>query len=555
MTQPIAMLIEASGIQEYVFGSNELAQNIGASELVTQATTDWLFAEGDGLAPRHHNVRLAPPGGAARWELGAESLADGLAAEVVYAGGGNALILFKEAHDAASTAFRLTRKALQDAPGLRLVLAHKAFEPGQLCAAVASLREQIAQQKRAPVRSAPLVGLGITAACAFTGAPAVGVDDDGRYISAEVQAKQWVGRPDGPGNTRLLEYLGDVSHAGFGFVYDFNKLGLRDESSFLAVVHTDGNRMGERIGKYAADQGKQGDRAYIIAQRDFSAKVQEAAHAALVSTVGLLLSPANLILDPDKQRQRWRHKIGRKVPVPVGDDGEERLPFRPIVFGGDDVTFVCEGRLGLPLAAHYLARLAERKLPDGDPLYARAGIAIVKTHYPFARAYELAGQLGDSAKEFIRASDPTGKRVAALDWHFAATGLVQPLRELREREYKLGAGKDAPSLLMRPLRVAPADLREWRSWDVFCEISDEFLKPGGPWGARRNKIKALREALRSGPDAVRLLLRSLSDNPKLPCPRVLQSQGDAATTGWQGSICTHFDAVEALDFNVSLREA
>lgn len=59
MTQSTALLIEASGIQEYIFGSNQLSQNIGASELVTQATTDWLFDERSGLLPRPHNVRRA----------------------------------------------------------------------------------------------------------------------------------------------------------------------------------------------------------------------------------------------------------------------------------------------------------------------------------------------------------------------------------------------------------------------------------------------------------------------------------------------------------------
>ncbi len=124
------------------------------------------------------------------------------------------------------------------------------------------------------------------------------------------------------------------------------------------------------------------------------------------------------------------------MPVPLDDDGQERLPFRPIVFGGDDVTFVCEGRLGLPLAAHYLARLAEGILPDGDPLYARAGIAIVKTHYPFARAYELADELcgvGQALHREIRSRIPPGAR--RWTGTLRSTGLVQPLKELRRREY------------------------------------------------------------------------------------------------------------------------
>ena len=36
MSQQVLMLIEATGIQDYIFGSNKLAQNIGASELVRQ---------------------------------------------------------------------------------------------------------------------------------------------------------------------------------------------------------------------------------------------------------------------------------------------------------------------------------------------------------------------------------------------------------------------------------------------------------------------------------------------------------------------------------------
>jgi len=536
------MLIETSGIQEYIFGSNELAQNIGASELVTQATTDWLFADRDGLLPKSHNAERAAPGGAVRWRLGEESLADGLAAEVVYAGGGNALILLASDTAAEELAFRLTKKALRDAPGLRLVLARQPFAPGQLAATVANLREEIAGRKRAPRRSAPLLGLGVTAACDFTGAPAVGVDKDGRYVSAEVAARQKAGASNGPGNDRLLECLGDIRRLDLEFVYDFDQLGVRGESSYLAVVHTDGNRMGERIeayvGRYTGDH-----RAYIRAQREFSVKVQEAAHAALVSTVGLLLAPKNLQWD-DKER---RYKIGDKVPVPLDDDGTERLPFRPIVFGGDDVTFVCEGRLGLPLAAHYLSRLAEETLPDGDPLYARAGIAIVKTHYPFARAYALADELCDSAKELIREADRQTRRVTALDWHFAVTGLVQPLKQLRQRQYTVAGG----SLLLRPLRLAPIAPNEWRSWDVFSDIVEEF-DSHKDWAGRRNKVKALREALRAGPDAVRLFLRNLPDSPKLPQPMALASAGDAATTGWQGDRCLYFDAIEALDFYVPL---
>ncbi|WP_343424651.1 hypothetical protein [Candidatus Amarolinea dominans] len=171
-----------------------------------------------------------------------------MAAEVVGVGGGNAVILFASDVKAKDVAFGLTKKALQEAPGLRLILAHRPYAVGQLAATVKGLRDELAVKKRAPQHSAPLLGLGVTAACNFTGAPAVGIDSDNRYVSAEVAAKQGAGRPDGLGNERLLEYLSDIRGLNYEFIYDFNKLGDRDESSYLAVVHTDGNRMGERIG-------------------------------------------------------------------------------------------------------------------------------------------------------------------------------------------------------------------------------------------------------------------------------------------------------------------
>ena len=304
------------------------------------------------------------------------------------------------------------------------------------------------QKKRSPQRSAPLLGLGVTAACDFTGAPAVDVDKDGRYVSAEVQAKQRAGASDGPGNARLLEYLGDIRLANFEFVYDFNQLGEREESSYLAVVHTDGNRMGERI-QFYVNQFVDDDMEFISAQRKFSVKVQEAAHAALVSSVGLLLAPKNLAWDKISERNRIGGEGG--VPVPIDRDGVERLPFRPIVFGGDDVTFVCEGRLGLPLAAHYLSRLAAETLPDGEPLYARVGVAIVKTYYPFARAYELADELSSCSQTTDRrdrrqdaASSSVGLALCsqwsgAATWRAATSGICYRRRHAAHAPCASGA--------------------------------------------------------------------------------------------------------------------
>lgn len=499
MTEKTLLLVEASGIQDYIFGSNQLAQNIGASELVRRATEDWVEA-------------LTTP------------------EQRVYVGGGNAMLLFDTEPEAEALARQLTRRALEEAPGLHLLVARQTFSEGELRQTHQQLREKLAQRKLDRRSSTPLLGLGVTAACVYTGAPAVDVRD-GQLISAEVQAKRDAAED---GKAYLSRQLPQVAQAGYEFVYDFNDFGTKGESSYLAVIHTDGNRMGERI------QGLAGidDTAYREALVAFSNSVRTAAEIALTSTADLLLQN---IVEVEGKDGRMHKTIAGRVPCPE-KDGKVYLPFRPIVFGGDDVTFVCEGRLGLALAAHYLRVFSEQALSDNELAHARAGVAVVKSHYPFSRAYELAEDLAASAKRYINA---TKKHFTALDWHFAVSGLVLPLKEVREREYKVPAG----NLLLRPLALTPV-ANDGRSWDTFTSIMAEFNKD--PWAGKRNKIKALREALREGPQAVERFLGLYTERTPLPEIKGLPSM---AKQGWQGGRCGYFDAIEALDFFIPLEEA
>ncbi len=129
MTQMTLTMLDTTGIQEYVFRSNRLQENIGASEIVYRVTTQWAF---DALDHEKltHNVKL---GNRETGEWGwKDKNAPGLPvsdwdAEVVYAGGGNTLILFRDGEGNTAKAFtgRLTRQILEQAPGLNLVVCHQ----------------------------------------------------------------------------------------------------------------------------------------------------------------------------------------------------------------------------------------------------------------------------------------------------------------------------------------------------------------------------------------------------------------------------------------------
>lgn len=532
MAQNTLLLIEATGVQDYIFGCNELKQIIGASELVQQATHDWML---EGLPdPKNAKPALGKPDG---WQIDPPTLTGVWAAQVIYAGGGNAVVLFADAGEARSFARKLSRKVLQQAPGLRIIITQQGFNPQQdvLKVALNELRTASAVRKRMPPPSVPLLGLGVTAACVYTGAPAVAYREQ-RWLSAEACAKQDAAKA---GARRLKSHLADFRDHSFGFIEDFNTLGQRNEASYMALIHTDGNGMGKRIEAHGAKYATAADNEkYAQAQYAFSESVKEVARAALNNTVHMLLE--NIQTDDQGHKS-----VAGKAPIVTGYDEQGRkidlLPFRPIVFGGDDVTFVCEGRIGLSVAVKYLCQFSTQKLKDEKLAHARAGVAVVKAHYPFARAYDLAEELCASAKKHIKALRPEDAGVTALDWHFATSGLILPLKEIRAREYVVRPG----DLCMRPV-VLQTDGADWRTWDKFSDATVAFQTDDKAWRGRRNKVKALREALRGGPETVKHFLAG----EKLP--DIYPDKG-VRETGWLGDRCGYFDPVEALDFYQPLK--
>lgn len=573
MMERTLTLLEITGIQPYIFGSNQLAQNIGASELVARATTRKVVDTLQELQWSSNiywkdDDTIFGPG----VQYNTNSLGDNLRVEVVYAGGGNAMLLFREMQDARNFIRKLTRYLVENAPGLRLVAAHSTYNHATniLSDVHHALRGTLAHRKHDHAVSAPLLGLGVTATCVYTGLPAIGFDDDERivgrdavekiqqysgayqhrHIAAEVAAKL---KAERAGKRRLDSVLPQVKgDFGYDFIYDFDEIGDHDESSYIAVVHADGNRMGERFDeiRHANTSANKND-DYIKALRDFSLKIRRRAKRALSETVDYLFAS----LDSGDGNGRF----GGVVRTPRNRSGDPVLPFRPIVFGGDDITFVCDGRLGLDLAAYYLKAFCREDDPDerlvGGPVSARAGVAVVKTHYPFSRAYDLAEELARQAKSAISTFNPQKKQSMVIDWHFATTGMLFPIAEIRKKEYQ--DNKDR-SLLMRPVTL-DTNATTWRTWKTFRSLVDTFQHGGqndddhddngNKWQGMRNKVLALREALREGETAVELFLAMHSQVDELP---TIEGKPDMALRGWQAGECGYFDAIEAIDFFVSL---
>ena len=506
-------LIDTTGIQAYVFGSNRLREILGASHLVDSATGKWI----NECAQSNGNIN------------------DGAACETVYCGGGNALLIFKDKASEESFIRVYSRKVLCDAPGLKIAIESIDFDwskdaIGGKGNKLQELQQKMQKAKQSLPATNPLLGLSVTTQCRSTGLPAnriarvAGEDFPASHetlakLDASHNAKERLNKLVPPGE--IYHYPDDLDDLGRS----------HGEHSFIGIVHADGDGMGKRVKAVIENHSyseASSNRAFIKKLSDFSTKLEKAATNALQKTINKLIGA----IDGDEIKDE---------DISIKLKEETILPFRPIVFGGDDVTFVCDGRLGVSLAVEYMKEFEQEtdtlmKEYEGKAT-ACSGIALVKSHFPFSRAYELAEDLCKNAKNYKKKESLSS---SCLDWHFAGSGLNSSLSVLRNREYQTAHG----SLTLRPLSLN----RSQPSWETV--LNGIFAFRGEGWHGRRNKLKTLREVLRAGPDAVQEFITHYNENA--PLPEIDPSISSWKTSGWHGHQCGYYDAIEMVDWHVNL---
>jgi hypothetical protein len=570
----VLTVIDVTGTQNFIFGSNRLRESIGASELVAQATDNWI----------RETLKIT---GKLREQAKIEE--GNTDAEIVYLGGGNAVILFKangadDKEIARKFTQEYTRKLLIEAPNLEVVVVHSSsFEWAnnrEILQKHKEVMKRISEKKANRSLSAPLKCLAVSAQCVSTGGTAsfspkdvLGYSEEryktleekygDNYVSGETFEKL---KMVDAANTRLkTELFANINtlppNVTNKFPQDmffpplgFDNLGRTEgDTSLIGVVHTDGNGMGNRIKEFG-QKDLQDNRDWVTKMRAMSESIENANRQALQEMTNFLASKIDL---DENGKPILKADNGKTFQLKEGEiyvDGKWKdaifYPFRPIIFGGEDIAFICDGRIALDLTAKYLKALQSSELADGEPLYGRAGVAIVKSHYPFRRAYDLAEDLARSAKVRIREVEEysaDNRKVQAIDWHLAFTGLSGNVKEIRDREYLGG------KLCLRPVVIEKGmGNSDWFLWDNFVSVTREFQDK---WSEnsdnpKRNKAKSLRDILRGKEEKVKQFLEL---NKDLKLPEVKNCE-DLKNTGWFNERCGYFDSLEMMDIYFPLAE-
>ena len=392
MDSAYLVLIETSGNQNYIFSTNKLRENVGASELTYQAGTKWILEAVGVINDEEINssasVRTLLRDPQKNPSIDDETLEKPV--EIITAASGKAFLLTREEAKAQEIIQSVTRKALISAPGLDVSGVYVKIDDweadGSLAKAVVQVYKQFERARsRRPSPENRFLRLPIVSSCAISGLPATKLETIGTQKVAISQVSVSKRSKAEAAKDRLTE-LDQRLQAQIGQLLSDDNT-EEEKRSWLAIVHADGNGLGQiflNFENYIGDD--KSNRNYIEQYRKFSLALDECTEAAFKKALNVFPK------ESDKKHQ-------------------EVVPIVPLIIGGDDLTVVCDGHYALEFTKIFLQEFETQtenhdgirdiaKAAFGVPrLSACAGIAVVKRHFPFSVAYELAENLIKSAKE------------------------------------------------------------------------------------------------------------------------------------------------------------
>ncbi|KAF5032146.1 hypothetical protein DSECCO2_620370 [anaerobic digester metagenome] len=380
------------GIQGFIFQTQALREIAGGSELVEQiCTTKFAEAIGKDFQQLEQDQNA------------------------IITAAGNIKYVFDDKDKCASVVMSFPKIIMEMAPGITLSQAVVEIENFVQQKDIDLLEERLKTQRNMPFNPISFGTMGILKS-RKTGLPVV-ENFKGAYIDQSQQQKRKSAQ-----DTRIGKLFFGDSFKIEKMPFDLHDItqSKGKNYSWLAIVHADGNNMGQMIQKMAAELSAQGKREnYALTLRKFSLLIDKATKEAAAEAYSLLMEKVEL-------------------------DSKYKFPFRPVIIGGDDLTVICRADLALPFSTSFLKLFAEKSKEYLQELNlssvkggitACAGIAFIKESYPFHYGYQLAEILCSHAKKeaktrFIKqALTPS-----CLMFHKVLDSYVEDFKDITERE-------------------------------------------------------------------------------------------------------------------------
>lgn len=427
-------MYDVRGKQEYIFKTNKLKEIVGGSCIIRDCFKEYLFPSAEEYMRRkakkegiplsddevcgiyNYNDSEKEPEYISEINKGKEfsqkafermmqdeKCAARYAGEVVYEGGGNFFVLYKDKETCIEINKIFTRKLLKELYTLKVLCTYIELENGLVN--FIEDRKKLYEKHRiseaeesviCPVNTLPFVQVD-----EVTSLPLTKYNENTRKkVSTEAEAK-------------LAKHL-DVYNEKYG-EKDLDKLVTRKgEESLLAVIYIDGNNMGAKVQNVLGTETSYDQ--CVKKLRETSEFIQK-----------------NYVEDRIKDIDQMLEEKAKK--------GKKKAGKRLVVFAGDEINLICNARDAYDIAKTYLKGLHQVSWKDStEPCSACAGIAIFHSHAPYAQAYKVAEECCESGKtrmkklEKAREKEGKSKEVCYIDVHYCQKGIGMSLDDIREKE-------------------------------------------------------------------------------------------------------------------------
>ena len=415
-----AVLFDTVSIQNYVFSSNKLKENVGASYLVEEIFGKYLkdvllkidiqFNESDLNFCKSQNKFD---------ELKIKN--DSVEFEVGFIGGGNALLFFNSKSKAISFIQTWSKLLLLHAPGLKTsatIEATNIFEiENNYQTFYKRLFESLEKRKQSEGFQVTFPQHGITTPCNLTDFSSESIletkDSNNKKSYEYISSVAFTKLTNVENANNKLQSIFIPNHLkDYQFTNNSENFGQdKGKDNYIAIVHIDGNDMGKSFKEKGTSIGK----------------IREIACKILDISQGKFKKLIEEIISLDK-------KYDLQLSI---EDGKQNLPIRPVIFGGDDITYFCEGKLGIWSAYTLLKNLSQETIVDDLKFSACAGVAITNTKFPLYRGYKLAEEACRNAK--IERSQSNFKG-SWIDFHIHYKGITGSLEEIRKLHFQSPQG-------------------------------------------------------------------------------------------------------------------
>lgn len=459
---PVLAMYDVKGKQQFIFNGHRIKEIAGGSFIIRDCFDDYLYPAAMEISDKgiFNDTRV---------DFSEESLmthfAQGYIGEVVYDGGGNYFVIFKNEDIFKEITFIFTKSVIDKVGTLQIL---------GTCIHDLNYNDYIGDRDRLYAKHRYTEATECFTPC-WGSVPVVQVD---RRTSMPLVGKVYKGtsnreKVSKEGMAKYIKYdevicKSQANNINIGTKILDDLVTEKGVDSLLAIVYIDGNSMGAKVQNLLSDKHTYTE--CIKALRDFSNKIEQ-----------------DYITDRIKDIDKY---FELSANGNISDNSKSQRGRRLVVSAGDEVNIICNAHDAFDMAKIYLGGLPENASSC-------AGIAIFHSHAPYSEAYRIAEECCETGKDLMKTDEwkRTGiKEASFIDFHYCQGAIGVSLEKIREVESDIEISR--PWLInydgVTSLNKANSDLSAYTTLDDIRMIESYLTRIG------RSNVKGLATAAKNG---------------------------------------------------------